>query len=76
MNAIHSEMGLKFASALLLHHGEISIEDIKAMPFFSDASESEAVIDSLKRTFNVEVYLKRISSEPIPEWEEVIKIKR
>jgi len=76
MNAIYGKIGLKLATALLLRHGEVSIEDIKAMPFFTDPSESEAVINSLIRTFNVEVYQKRVSLQPFPEWEEVIRIKK
>lgn len=76
MNTLSGKICLKLATALLLQHGEVSTEDIKAMPFFTDPSESEAVINSLIRTFNVEIYQKRVSLQPIPEWEEVIRIKK
>ena len=75
MYVIPGKVSLKLASALLLHNGEVSVEDIKAMPFLTDPGESEAIINSLINTFNVEVCLKRVSLQPIPEWEEIIKLK-
>lgn len=75
MNIATERMGVKLASALLLHYGEVSMEDIRAMPFFASPDESEAVIRYLLATFNVEIYQRRISSYPMLQWEEVIGIR-
>lgn len=69
------DLGLRFASALLMHHGEVSVEDIRAMPFFKNFDESEAVIKALQRMFNVEICTKKVTAWPIPQWKELIKLK-
>ena len=69
------DIGLKFASALLLHCGEVSVEDIRAIPFFRSFDESEAVIKALQRRFKVEIYTRKVTAWPIPQWEEVIKLR-
>jgi len=69
-------IGFKVASALLLHHGELSVEQIKAMPFFRNSDESKAVIRLLQLKFNVETYTKKVTAQPIPQWEEVMRLKR
>lgn len=66
---------VKVASALLMQHKELSVEDIKALPFFMSTDEAEAVIGYLRSNFDVEVYHKRISRKPILEWEEMIRLK-
>ena len=70
-----TEIGLKLASALLLHNKEISLEDIRAMPFFEYPEEAEAVINVLLDKFEVEIYTKKIGSMPILEWEEIMILK-
>jgi len=69
------EIGIKVASALLLQYGELSIEDIRAIPFLSYPDEVEKVVQQLTQLFNVEIYQKQISTDPIPEWEKIIKLK-
>jgi hypothetical protein len=76
MNIRLNEIGFRFASALLLHRGELSIGDIRALPFFSSPDESEAVIEALLKNFKVERYTKMVASRPIPEWEEIIRLKK
>jgi len=67
---------LKLAGALLVRHGELSIRDIRAMPFFTSPDQAEPVIDYLIRTFDAEVYSKRVASQPLPEWEQVIRLRK
>ena len=69
------DLGLRFASALLLHHGEVAVEDIRAMPFFENLDESESVIEALQRIFNVEICTRKVAEWPIPQWRELIKLK-
>jgi hypothetical protein len=72
---VTDKVGVKLASALLLYYGEISKEDIRAIPFFANPGESEAAIKCLLGTFDVEVYQRKIASYPVPQWEEVIKVR-
>lgn len=69
------DLGLRLASALLMHHGELSVEDIRAMPFFKNFDESEAVIKALQRLFNAEIYTKKVTAWPISQWKELIRLK-
>ncbi len=69
------DLGLRLASALLMHHGEIFVEDIRAMPFFKNLDESEAVIKALQKLFNVEIYTEKVAEWPIPQWKELIRLK-
>ena len=76
MKYITEDIGLKVASALLLHQGEASVKDIRAMPFFRSLDESEAVIKLLQITFDVEIYTKKVATWPIPQWEQLIRLKK
>jgi hypothetical protein len=69
-------IGLKLASAMLLHLGEISVKDIRAMPFFTNPDQIENVLEFLMRTFNAEIHSRRVASYPIPEWEQVIRLRK
>lgn len=75
MNIDTKKIAMRLTCALLLQRKEISVEDIKAIPFFMSPDEAEAVISFLRENFNVEVYLKKVSSHPILEWEEIIRLK-
>jgi hypothetical protein len=75
MSSAAEAIGIKLASALLLQYGEISLEDIQAMPFLIQPNEVETVIKSLLGTFNVEVYQKMVTSYPTPQWEQVIRLR-
>lgn len=75
MNPNIQKTVLYLASSLLLQQKEISVEDIRAMPFLRSPDEAEAVVSFLIENFKVEIYLKKVSSQPILEWEEVIRLK-
>lgn len=76
MNIDIQKTALRLATALLFQRKELSVEDIKAMPFFISPDEAEAVISFLRRNPNVESYLKKVSSHPIMEWEEILRVKQ
>lgn len=69
------DLGLRLASALLMRYGEVSVEDIRAIPLFKNFDESEAVIKALQKLFNVEIYTKKVTAWPILQWEELIRLK-
>lgn len=66
---------VKLAGALLLQEGELAVDDIRAMPFLTNPAQLDSVVDLLLRNFNAEVYSKRVASAPIPEWEQVIRLR-
>jgi hypothetical protein len=68
--------GLKLASALLLHYGEISTDDIRAMPFFSKEIKIEPVVGFLLRNFDAEIHLRKIPSKYLQQWEKVVRLRR
>ncbi len=70
------DIGLKLASALLVYHGELSLNDIRSMPFFSSSDEAKLVIKALETNFKTERYTTKVASYPIPQWEDVIRLKK
>ncbi len=70
-----AEIGLKLATALLLHNREVSLRDIRAMPFFEHPEEAEAVINALQESYQVEIYAKKVASLPVLEWDEIMILK-
>ena len=76
MNLKTELIGFRVAIALLFHYGEISIDTIKALPFFTNTNEPEYVIRSILNNFDTEIYNKKISSKPISEWEKIIKFRK
>lgn len=76
MNIKTRTIGAKVAGALLVHYGQLSVDDIRAMPFFSGPEEAEQVVELLLRTFNADIRSIRVSSDPVPQWEQLIMLRR
>ena len=68
-------ISVKIASALLVHRGEISTKDIEAIPFINNSKNANKTLTILANTFNVEIRSRKISSSPIPEWEQIVRLK-
>ena len=68
-------IGYRLAGALLIHNGELSIEDIQAMPFLTQPSDADNIIKFLLGMFDAEIYQKKISSYPTPQWEQIIRLR-
>jgi len=71
----NEEIGFRCASALLLYKGQISIKDIQSLPFIEDDSQVEFVVKALKQRYDVEINSEKISSWPILEWDEIIRLR-
>lgn len=69
------EVAIQVAAILLKQKGELSIRDIKAIPFLSNSQEVTRVIEYLVSHFHGEVYQKKVSSRPIARWEKFIRIR-
>ncbi len=69
------DVGLRVAAALLLHKKEITVGDIRAMPFFSNADQVKCAVEYLMQNFNVRRYSRQVATYPMLEWEEVISLR-
>ena len=66
---------VRLAGMLLLHKGELSVDDIAALPLVEDEEEAALIISMLLRCFDAEIQQRRVESSAIPAWEEVILLK-
>jgi hypothetical protein len=65
----------RIAGALLLSHREISVRDIRAIPFVESDDDVAVVVRALLRSFTVEIVQRRSNSESgISAWEDVIQL--
>lgn len=67
----------RMAGAILLHRGEITISDIKALPLVEDEdiASVEYIASLLLNSFDAERFQRRTHSSGIGSWEEVIALK-
>ncbi len=70
-----TKAAIRIAARLLEQRGEISISDIKAIPFLSKPYEVNAVVEYLIHHLNGELFQRKVSSRPISRWEQFIRIK-
>lgn len=68
-------IGVKLASALLMHKGELSLDDIAALPTVEDNEDVALIMSILLQRFNAEIQQRRIEPSAIPAWEEVISLR-
>lgn len=68
------DVGYLYVKAILKKDGQISVNDIKSMPFFNKDSDYKDVISALKRDYNIRIVSRQISSHPVLEWEEIIEL--
>lgn len=59
----NDKLGLKLAGAILLSEGELTIEEMKAIPFFSEDTDVEGLFRLLKDKFKEESYRKKTGLE-------------
>ena len=76
MNFRAEDVGLKVASALLIHKKEITVGDIRAIPFFTDSEQVKGAVEYLMQTFNARMYSRQVAKHPMLEWEEVISLRQ
>lgn len=70
------EVAIQITTAILKQKGELSIDDIKAIPSLSNPHEAADVIDYLISQLHAEVYQKKVRSQPIAHWEQFVRIKK
>lgn len=67
-----NNLALKLSEAILMHQGEISINDIKALPFLDDPQHARLIVDFLKTKFKADVSIK----QNITDFEECLVLKK
>ena len=69
-------LALKIAEALLLHKGELSIQDIEAIPFLNDSNDAQLIARYLRSKYKTRISTLRTQSQRINDWEELITLIR
>lgn len=67
-----SSLPMRLAAALLLQEGELSIGDIRALPFVDDPETARAVATSLMSVFQAEWRQRKTISQGISYWEDYV----
>jgi hypothetical protein len=69
------DVSKRIAGALLLSHREISVRDIRAIPFVESDDDAAAVVSALLKSFTVEIVQRRGNSGfGVSAWEDVIRL--
>lgn len=55
----YEKISVRLAGALLLHQGELSLWEIRALPFVESDEIAAALANTLSRAFDVERYQRR-----------------
>ena len=67
--------GERIAAVLLLHRRELSIRDLRALPFVETDDDVLEVIDTLRGFFPLETTRRKVINESgIPIWEDVLQL--
>ncbi len=65
---------LKIASAILTKKGQVSLQDISALPFIDKDFDIQVISNALKQMFDVEIINKKSSSTPYMQWENIVRL--
>jgi hypothetical protein len=72
---IAESAGFKTAALLLLEEGEISVNDIEALPFVEDSETAWAIAQELSEKFDIEWEQRRSVVGGISSWEDILQLK-
>ncbi len=67
-------IGLKLSEALLLYKGTITLDEIRALPFFDDPRDAELTANYLLSKFKTRITNKRTQDENEDVSDEVIEL--
>lgn len=66
---------VRLAAAILKEKGEISLDEIAAIPFVDGSDDVTEVLRRLADIFAIEIRQKKVQSSPLLRWEQVVRIK-
>lgn len=69
------KLAINISAVILLKKGEISLDDIRSLPFLREGFKADLIVDSLLGMFDAELVCNKIASHPFLAWEEVIRLK-
>lgn len=67
-------LATRIAAAILLKDKEISVSEIRALPFVESDEEAMVIAKQLSQMFDVEVRQIK-STSPVPQWIDLLKLK-
>jgi len=70
-----TDVSTKIAAALLLQHREISVGDIRALPFVESDDDAWDIVGALCRSFRIDMVQRRDPTNPIPAWEDILQLR-
>ena len=65
----------KLAALLLLQEGEITLDDIEALPFVETPEEAAVIAFTLVRSLDAERYQRKRLEAGLSFWEDVVRLK-
>lgn len=74
--AIGSDPRLRLGAALLIHHGEISLAEIEALPFVGSPAVAEMLAIELTNRLGAERLQRRALGSGLNRWEDVIYLRQ
>jgi hypothetical protein len=70
-----TNVSIKLAAAVLLHDREISVIDIRALPFVESDEDVQAIVGALSRVFVLDTEQRRGTGGAVPFWEDVLRLR-
>ena len=70
-----SEVALSIASELLRRRGEVSLNELRSIPFLRHSEDVDEIIALLVRDFDVELITRKQEGQSILGWERVLRLK-
>ena len=72
----YSILSEKISVALLKYQGEISVDEIRAMPFVENEQEVDLIVKNIINKFDVDIITRKKDSQFFLEWSKIIKLKK
>lgn len=74
--ATTKEAAVKIAAALLQQYGQISVSEIRALPFVQTDEEAMMIARSLAEAFDVQIeQIRQTVHSPINRWVDTLRLK-
>ena len=69
------DLMFKVAATLLREQRELSLEDIRAIPFIDSQQKVREVVNYLLREFNAELVQRSVTNKPFLKWERIVRLR-
>lgn len=66
---------INLVSSILRRRGQISIDEIEAIPFVDNQADVEQILRTLMNSFDIEIRQEKVQSKPILRWRQIVRVK-